>query len=103
MEAVDKSLQKFDIDSTACTQRATCWYVKEAMNNVNENRADKLDTVINGLSGADWAVKFTTGTAIEDAIRVGRRNLNCEQAFPSCQLKTETVQKILKLTRSRRK
>ncbi|XP_062555430.1 uncharacterized protein LOC134220388 [Armigeres subalbatus] len=102
MEAVDRSLQKFDIDATACTQRTVCWYVKEAMNNVIEDRASKMDTVINGLSEADWALKFTTGTAIEDAIHIGRRNLNCEQAFPSCRIKAETVQRILRHTKTRK-
>nr|XP_019541955.2 uncharacterized protein LOC109412795 isoform X2 [Aedes albopictus] len=96
MEAVDKSLQKFNIDSTACSQRAVCWYVKEAMNNVVERRASRLETVINGLSEAEWALKFTTGTAIEDAIRTGRRNLNCGQAYPSCRIKADTVRRILK-------
>lgn len=102
MEAVDKSLQKFNIDSTACTQRAVCWYVKEAMNNVNERRASRMDTVINGLSEAEWALKFTTGTAIEDAIRTGRRNVNCGQAYPSCRIKADTVRRILKHSKSRK-
>ncbi|XP_058839878.1 uncharacterized protein LOC131695410 [Topomyia yanbarensis] len=101
LEAVDKSLQKFDIDSTACTQRTVCWYVKEAMNNVEEQRANNLEILVNGLSSADWAMKFTTGTAIEDAIRAGRRNLNCEQAFPGCRLGPDVVQRIINSSSSR--
>ncbi|XP_055589438.1 uncharacterized protein LOC129741714 [Uranotaenia lowii] len=95
LEAVDKSLQKYDIDSTACTQRAICWYVKEAMNNVSAKRASRMDMVLNGLSSADWAMKFTKGTAVEDAIQVGRKNLNCGQAFPGCTVGPETVQRIM--------
>lgn len=95
LEAVDKGLQKYDIDSTACTQRIVCWYVKESMNNVKEQQASPIDTVINGLSSADWAMKFTVGTAIDDAVRAGRRNVNCEQAFPVCRIGPETVQRFL--------
>ncbi|XP_053685143.1 uncharacterized protein LOC128734808 [Sabethes cyaneus] len=95
LETVDKSLQKYDIDSTACTQRVICWYVKESMNNVQEQRASHLDTLVNGLSSADWAMKFTAGTAIDDAIRAGRRNVNCEQAFPICRIGPELVQRFI--------
>ncbi|XP_058452136.1 uncharacterized protein LOC131430897 [Malaya genurostris] len=95
LETVDKSLQKFDIDPTACTQRAACWYVKEAMNNVIEERASDLDVLINGLSGADWALKFIAGTAIEDAIRAGRQNQNCEQTFSVCRIRPEVLQRFV--------
>lgn len=98
LEAVDKSLQKYSIDSTACTQRVVCWYVKEAMNNVQEQRASKLDTLVNGLTGADWAMKFTAGTAIDDAIRAGRRNINCEQAYPDCRIGPDVVQRFINKT-----
>ncbi|XP_055524549.1 uncharacterized protein LOC129718138 [Wyeomyia smithii] len=98
LEAVDKSLQKYDIDSTACAQRVVCWYVKESMNNVQEQRASTLDTLVNGLSSSDWAMKFTTGSAIDDAIRAGRRNANCEQAFPVCRIGPEVVQRFISKT-----
>ncbi|EDS31623.1 conserved hypothetical protein [Culex quinquefasciatus] len=95
LRVVDRSLQRYDIDSTACTQRTVCWYVKEAAINVAERRASRMDTVLDGLAGADWALSFATGTAIEDAIRAGRRRVNCEQAFPACRFGPEAVQRIL--------
>ncbi|XP_055618402.1 uncharacterized protein LOC129763399 [Toxorhynchites rutilus septentrionalis] len=94
-DGVEQSLSKFDIDTTACTQRTICWYVKEAKSNVDEKKASGMDVVINGLSSANWALSFVNGTAIEDAINAGRRNYNCEQSFPSCRIGPQIVQQFL--------
>lgn len=48
---IDKALLKFDFDTTACTQRTICWYVKDSCTNVQENKGTQMDKIISGLSG----------------------------------------------------
>lgn len=50
LEEIDKALLKYDFDTTACTQRVICWYVKESVANINEKRATSMDHIINTLS-----------------------------------------------------
>lgn len=50
LEEIDKALLKYDIDSTACSQRVICWYVKESLANIDENRSTTFDHLIEGLS-----------------------------------------------------
>ena len=50
MEEIDKALLKYDFDSTACTQRVICWYVKESIVNIEENRPSGIDYLIETLS-----------------------------------------------------
>lgn len=41
---------KYDVDTTACAQRAICWYVKESVTNIEENRGTSFDHLINGVT-----------------------------------------------------
>ena len=50
VEGVDKALLQFDIDITACTQRALCWHVKQSCENILEENASNYDRVVDGLS-----------------------------------------------------
>lgn len=50
LEEIDKALLKYDFDSTACTQRVICWYVKESIVNIEENRPSAIDYLIETLS-----------------------------------------------------
>lgn len=51
LDNIDKALLKFDFDTTACTQRTICWYVKNSYTNVQEKKATQMDKIISGLSG----------------------------------------------------
>jgi hypothetical protein len=50
MDQIDKGLQKFDIDSTACSQRIICWHVKDSLANVSDKKATEFDYILNGLA-----------------------------------------------------
>lgn len=50
MDSIDKALVKYDIDTTACTQRTICGYVKNASYNVADGRANQVEKILNGLT-----------------------------------------------------
>lgn len=83
--SLDRTMEDYDIDTVACAQRTICWYVREANVAVAEGKPTPVDTVVEGLSRADWMDRFLTGTAIEQAIQAGRqRKTSCEKMFPHC-------------------
>uniref|UniRef100_A0A182TY32 Uncharacterized protein n=1 Tax=Anopheles melas TaxID=34690 RepID=A0A182TY32_9DIPT len=83
--SLDRTMEDYDIDTVACAQRTICWYVREANVAVAEGKPTPVDTVVEGLSRADWMDRFLTGTAIELAIQAGRqRKTSCEKMFPHC-------------------
>lgn len=50
LELLEKALKKYKLDSTVCTQKIACFYVKKSKSKVLENRGNKLDKFINGLT-----------------------------------------------------
>lgn len=50
LEPVEKMLHKYDIDSTACTQRVICTLVKESAENVSKGIGSSTDKIFDGLS-----------------------------------------------------
>ncbi|KFB44138.1 hypothetical protein ZHAS_00011974 [Anopheles sinensis] len=93
-------MERYDIDTVACAQRTICWYVKEATVAVSEGRAGSVDTIVEGLSRADWMGRFTAGTVIEPAIQAARKQTSCEQSFPDCAI-TNFVETIVRLVGKR--
>uniref|UniRef100_A0A182PXT4 DUF4781 domain-containing protein n=1 Tax=Anopheles epiroticus TaxID=199890 RepID=A0A182PXT4_9DIPT len=101
LDALDRTMEDYDIDTVACAQRTICWYVKEANVAVAEGRATSIDTVVEGLSRADWLGGFITGTSIEQAIQAGReRKTSCEKLFPDCAI-SSFVEHIVRMARRR--
>uniref|UniRef100_A0A182NA90 DUF4781 domain-containing protein n=1 Tax=Anopheles dirus TaxID=7168 RepID=A0A182NA90_9DIPT len=99
--SLDRTMERYDIDTVACAQRTVCWYVKEAAAAVAEGKASSVDTIVEGLSRADWIGRFTTGTAVEQAIQAGRqRQTSCEKTFPDCAI-TSFVEHVVRLARRR--
>lgn len=94
LDNIDKALLKFDFDTTACTQRTICWYVKNSYSNVLENKASQMDKVISGISGADWALQMISNTAWDDAVKAGRRGVNCELTYANCKLSQSNLEKF---------
>ncbi|KAG5669736.1 hypothetical protein PVAND_000030 [Polypedilum vanderplanki] len=92
MEEIDKALLKYDFDTTSCTQRAICWYVKESLANIEEQKASTFDYLINNLSSSDWIEKLLTNTAWNSAISAGKQGLNCESTFYSCKLSPSNLE-----------
>ena len=86
----------YDIDSTECSKRIVCWYVKNSVVNVAENQASKIDKILNGLTSSEWSMHFVQGTAIEEAINTARNNENCQQTFSSCKISPKTMELFVK-------
>lgn len=93
LDNIDKALLKFDFDTTACTQRTICWYVKNSYTNVLENKASQMDKVISGISGADWALQMISNTAWDDAVKAAR-GVNCELTYANCKLSQSNLEKF---------
>uniref|UniRef100_A0A336N4K9 CSON011571 protein n=1 Tax=Culicoides sonorensis TaxID=179676 RepID=A0A336N4K9_CULSO len=85
-EAIDSTLSKYDIDTTACIQHKICERVQKSIKKVNQNMPDTshFDNIIEGLTRSDWSMKYVSGTAIEDAIQTARLGKNCNRVFASC-------------------
>uniref|UniRef100_A0A336MFK7 CSON000713 protein n=1 Tax=Culicoides sonorensis TaxID=179676 RepID=A0A336MFK7_CULSO len=85
-EAIDSTLSKYDIDTTACIQHSICERVKRSLRKITENKSQvtQFDTIIEGLTRTDWIMQYVSGTAIEDAIQTGRLERNCDSVFPTC-------------------
>jgi DM4/DM12 family len=95
-ETLEKALLKYDIDATACTQRAICTYVKNSKLNVADGKASKSEIVVNGLANADWAMQMLSGNAIKDAIKVGKLEKSCEHVYFNCKLSPKFIDSIVK-------
>lgn len=50
IDQIDRALLKYDFDTTACTQRAICWKVKDSLANINEKKDSNIDHIISGLA-----------------------------------------------------
>lgn len=103
MDSLNKSFLKYDIDSTACTQRIVCWYVKNAALNRANGIASNVEKIIDGLSNADWALEMTTGTAIYDAITAGRSGKHCGTIYSTCKLGARDLDQLTKKILSQNK
>lgn len=84
VEKFDKTLTKYNIDTVACVQRSVCMQVRESRQKIMQNTGSKFDVVIEGASRTDWMLKFIAETAIEDAINVAKRGMDCDDSFPTC-------------------
>uniref|UniRef100_A0A182VX61 Transmembrane protein n=1 Tax=Anopheles minimus TaxID=112268 RepID=A0A182VX61_9DIPT len=99
--SLDRTMEGYDIDTVACIQRTVCWYVKEATIAVAESKATSVDTIVEGLSRADWLSPFISGTAIEQAIQTARKERSsCEKSFPSCAI-TSFMKHVVRLASKR--
>uniref|UniRef100_A0A182YKH6 Uncharacterized protein n=1 Tax=Anopheles stephensi TaxID=30069 RepID=A0A182YKH6_ANOST len=99
--SLDRTMEGYDIDTMACIQRTVCWYVKEATIAVAENKATTVETIVEGLSRADWIGQFISGTAVEDAIQTARGvRTSCEKTFHNCAI-SSFVKHIMRLARKR--
>lgn len=112
---------KYDLDTTACAQRAICWYVKESLTNIEENRGTSFDHLINGVTryakflpkiilinfkiilSSDYVHRMLSNTAWNSAINTGKQGLNCATAYSTCKLSPENLEsfsnKLMKFAR----
>lgn len=50
LETIDKLLNKYDIDSTICSQRIMCTLLNDASENVSNGNGTSIDKILDGLS-----------------------------------------------------
>lgn len=88
MYMLEHSMNRYNLDASACSQRVTCWMVKNSMVNVANGRANQMDRIIEDVTRAEWAKEFIQGTPIDEAIHVGRDLNNCEKTYSSCLIRS---------------
>lgn len=87
-QSIDKTLTRFNIDTAACAQKTVCKIVQKSMKEIQVKGDDAtlLNTVLEGITRSDWAMKFVDGSAIGDAIRVARDKKNCVKSYSACKV-----------------
>lgn len=57
------------------------------------------------ISSADWALQIISNTAWDDAVKAGRRGLNCELTYANCKLSQSNLEnfttKLLKIAKQK--
>ncbi|KAJ8687247.1 hypothetical protein QAD02_023041 [Eretmocerus hayati] len=88
---VDDALAKHGIDTTACVQRLACSYSKQSTDANTKDQTSTIQQLIEAASGS----KILRGTAIEEAIEVGRSGGNCAHAYHQCSLSPDIALPML--------
>ncbi|CAD6231930.1 GSCOCG00001658001-RA-CDS, partial [Cotesia congregata] len=78
---------------TPCLQYAVC----SAVAKVNHARVlSNSDKIIDGIANLGWFKNATHGTAIQEAIDIGRRsNPGCSYLFKGCKMPADTLETML--------
>ncbi|XP_044597911.1 uncharacterized protein LOC123274372 isoform X2 [Cotesia glomerata] len=78
---------------TPCLQYAVC----SAVAKVNHARVlSSSDKIIDGIANLGWFKNATHGTAIQEAIDIGRRsNPECSYLFKGCKMPADTLETML--------
>jgi len=95
MARLDDTLQKYDIDSTACMQRGVCTYVREAALSVKEGRAGSNALILDGLASNSYINSWLDGTSIQEATKAGRTGASCGDTYSKCPLTANSVYRAL--------
>lgn len=90
---MEDSLSKYNIDATSCIQRRICERVKNSMTREAENGA-MMDKFIATMANSDWAMKFISGTAIEQAIQMGKSDRSCIDMLSNCTMPWPMLQGV---------
>ncbi|XP_019883527.2 uncharacterized protein LOC105252653 [Camponotus floridanus] len=107
---IDDVLTRHGIDTTSCMQRAVCTYSQQAAaavgdENGSRNEDDKdekvtaFDRMVNAITSNQVFRTAMQGTAIEEAVKIGRANRNgkdsCSISYPNCSFSMETMLSLL--------
>ncbi|XP_011194894.2 uncharacterized protein LOC105220179 [Zeugodacus cucurbitae] len=97
MNRIDDILGQNNIDSTSCTQRAVCSYVRSTELNLKTGVPDQIDELIHTLSENTLVGYLLDGTAIKEALEIGKKvnGKPCEQMYTSCPLDNKTAANLL--------
>ncbi|XP_021920351.1 uncharacterized protein LOC110830136 [Zootermopsis nevadensis] len=91
---MDKALMDHNIDVSVCTQRAVCWIVRSAAAKVTTGEGGSLDKIIDGIASNTLLERLVRGTALQEAIRYGRRDKDCSVIYSKCPITQEAIQRI---------
>ncbi|XP_059048545.1 uncharacterized protein LOC131843807 [Achroia grisella] len=96
LNKLDDTLSRYNIDSSACTQRLACSYVQLANENMITGNATDFDALLSSLSNNSLVRRMLDGTSIFEAISAGKSvDSDCHALYPKCKLDKKTVVKIL--------
>ncbi|XP_053984173.1 uncharacterized protein LOC128893858 [Hylaeus anthracinus] len=95
---MDDVLARHGIDSTSCMQRAVCTYSQHAAsstrdaNQLNEEEeVSSFDKMFDAITTNQFFRTAMEGTAIQEAVEVGRNGRNCSKTYPHCGFSMETM------------
>lgn len=95
---VDGFLTKYNIDSSACMQKAVCHYVRSADIRTSTGNADQIESLISTFANNSVIEYMIDGTAIKDAI-ANAKNPNgrdCDSLYPACPLDRQSAIQMVK-------
>ncbi|XP_053613617.1 uncharacterized protein Desi isoform X2 [Plodia interpunctella] len=93
---LDETLNKYNIDSSACMQRLACSYVQLANENVITGNATDFDALLSSLSSNSLIRRMLDGTSIYEAVSSGKSmDTDCQAIYPKCKLDKKTIVKML--------
>ncbi|CAH2983510.1 unnamed protein product [Chilo suppressalis] len=96
LNKLDDTLNRYNIDSSACMQRLACSYVQLANENMITGNATDFDALLSSLSTNSLIRRMLDGTSVFEAISAGRSlDTDCQVTYPKCKLDKKTVVKML--------
>ncbi|XP_032688191.1 uncharacterized protein LOC116852198 [Odontomachus brunneus] len=75
-----------------CIQRIVCTIVSEASHSDNPTSTDKI---IDGLSSYTWFKEFINGTALQEAIQIGKGGHDCTHVYKECFITSGMLKNIM--------
>lgn len=85
LDAMDHGMAKFNIDGTSCAQMYVCEAIQTSHRNAIK-RGGFMDSLLKHLVESDWVMGQIAGSSIDDAIRLGKGEGDCEAVFNRCKL-----------------
>ncbi|KAL0269255.1 UNVERIFIED_CONTAM: hypothetical protein PYX00_007059 [Menopon gallinae] len=87
---VQESLNSYNVDSTACMQRAVCYSI-QAANEKTNGTASSMDNLVENIAKNDLTKSLIDGTDWKKAVDVGEGGGDCSAEFPRCPFSLDSV------------
>nr|XP_036224141.1 uncharacterized protein LOC106616217 isoform X2 [Bactrocera oleae] len=87
LNVLERNLYANHINISVCAQRAICSYVQQATTGVRTGLGSPTDRIIDGLISLDLLKNYLNGTALHNAIDMGRTKdiTDCELIYRDCE------------------
>ncbi|XP_054725528.1 uncharacterized protein LOC129235623 [Anastrepha obliqua] len=86
LNVLERNLHANNINISACAQRAICNYVQRSTAGVHGGRGSPTERIVDGLVNLDLLKAYLNGTALKNAIDLGRTKdaATCEAIYRNC-------------------